>query len=115
MIIEKDEDGHVIEIIKINQDHKIIRERLEKSSSIDWQWYLITNKKKKSLALLAGVNKTEAHHMAYKVTNGWQAVLHDDYGRHYDAGIKIKRYMENNDLLVNKETCMNCNETITYF
>lgn len=115
MLTEKDEDGHVIEIIKVNQDHKIIRERLEKSSSIDWQWYLLTNKKKKALALLAGVNKTEAIHIATKVTNGWQAVKHDEHGRHYDAARKIQMYMQDNNLLTNKEKCMNCNETITYF
>lgn len=75
---------------------------------IDWEWMLLTNRKKKQVAIKAGVSKDDAHEIVYKNQNDWQSVLYDNHQRHMYNGNRIERYMRDNDMLFKVGFCRKC-------
>jgi len=80
---------------------------------VDWEWYLLSNRKKKQIAIKAGISPDHAHDLVYKQQNNWQNVLYDNNQKHYYHGLKIERYMKSNDMLFKVGFCRNCGDKQT--
>ena len=80
---------------------------------IDWEWHLLSNRKKKQVAIKAGVDPDNAHDLVYKQQNNWQNVLYDKHQKHYYHGLKIEKYMKSNNMLFKIGFCRNCGDKQT--
>tara|TARA_B110000438_G_scaffold79413_1_gene79505 strand:- start:742 stop:1080 length:339 start_codon:yes stop_codon:yes gene_type:complete len=82
---------------------------------IDWEWYLLSNRKKKQLAIKAGVSPSNAHDLVYGygAQNDWQGVLYNNDNRHMIDGQKIFKYFEEHDMLFPSNECRKCKKIIS--
>lgn len=80
---------------------------------IDWEWHLLSNRKKKQIAIKAGVDPDDAHDLVYKQQNNWQNVLYDNHQKHYYHGLRIEKYMKSNNMLFKIGFCRNCGDKQT--
>tara|TARA_B110001454_G_scaffold116845_1_gene109269 strand:- start:234 stop:572 length:339 start_codon:yes stop_codon:yes gene_type:complete len=80
---------------------------------IDWEWFLLSNRKKKQLAIKAGVSPSNAHDLVYKSQNDWQGVKYNNDNRHMIDGQKIFEYFKEHNMLFPSNECRKCKKIIT--